>query len=264
MARLKLAQCFEVLVYVLRRRGRRVSGSVRRRLGLSHPLGNRKGFESLSDTCCVSLDGACKNEPRSASQSQSIFRIGLGGSRRRILRGVILFAGQSQSIFRCGTCGGDFNPDNVQTSRPKTQASKPQKSKLSTLLYFSLPYSTFCGFAGVETLATSSRFVNVYQCHGAPGYGPPPQRFPVLAMRVGSDREETPLGSEKGEGRARCYREEPPLGSEKGEGLFGAVDRRARWGQGRAKGGSMLSTGDPAGVREGRRAVRCYRQETPL
>src|SRR5262245_1004706 len=144
MARLKLAQCFEVLVYVLRRRGRRVSGSVRRRLGLSHPLGNRKGFESLSDTCCVSLAGVCKNEPRSASQSQSTFRIGLGGSRRRILRGVILFAGQSQSIFSCGTCDGDSNPDDVQASRPKT----PECLPLPTFVYFSLPYSTFCGFSG--------------------------------------------------------------------------------------------------------------------
>src|SRR5262249_56300505 len=72
-----------------------------------------------------------------------------------------------------------------------------------------------------------------------------------------------PGGGRRGRRAVRCYRQATPLGSGEGEGRSGAIERRPRWGPGRAKGGPVLSRGDPAGVRRGRGAVRCYREETP-
>src|SRR5262245_1004708 len=115
------------------------------------------------------------------------------------------------------------------TATPIPTTFKPQDPRLQSV-YPCLLLSTFLYPILLFAASQVPRFVNVYQCHGAPRYGPPPQRFPVLAIQVGSDREETPLGSGEGEGAVRCYRQATPPGSGEGEGRSGAIDRRPRWG----------------------------------
>src|SRR5262245_54568468 len=135
------------------------------------------------------------------------------------------------------------------TFKPQDPRLRPQNLKSQN----SLPFSTFLYptllFAALQASKPSrlprdlSMFINVMGRR-------------VMGHRP-SDSRCWPCGSEAIERR-------PRWGPRRAKGGPGAIERSPRWGPRRAKGCSVLSTGEPAGVRGGRRAVRCYRQATPL